>query len=166
MGLISDVRVRQPARNDLVGDRFLVAGIGSGFEGTIGVRVLGPGGRVLADDSAQSAAGGVGVGEFSVRVRLPRPPRPGTRLTVQVFGDDPSGRSGPGSDLREVEVICFPGTRGHLLYRVVRGDTLTSIVREHRPFTRTTVAQIVAANPHIDDPDVIRVGQRIRIPLR
>ncbi len=166
MGLVTDVRVRQPARNDLVGDRFLVAGLGSGFEGTIGVRVLGPGGRVLAEDSAQSAAGGIGIGEFSVRVRLARPPRPGTRLTVQVFGDDPRGGPAPASDLREVEVICFPGSRGYLLYRVTSGDTLTSIVRDVRPFTRTTVAQIVAANPRIDDPDVIRVGQRIRIPLR
>ncbi len=166
MGLMTDVRVRQPSRNDLVGDRFLVAGLGAGFEGTIGVRVLGPGGRVLAEDSAQSAAGGIGIGEFSVRVRLDRPPRPGTRLTVQVFGDDPRGGPGPGSDLREVEVICFPGSRGYLLHRVTSGETLTSIVRDVRPFTRTTVAQIVAANPRIDDPDVIRVGQRIRIPLR
>ncbi len=165
MGLVTDMRLRQPARNDLVSDRFLVAGLGSGFEGTIGIRVLGPGGRVLAEDSAQSAAGGVGVGEFSARVRLAREPRPGTRLTVQVFGDDPSG-GGPGADLREVEVICFPGTRGYLLHRVVSGDTLTSIVREVRPFTRTTVAQIVAANPQIDDPDVINVGQRLRIPQK
>ena len=35
MGIITDVRVRQPAKNDLVGRRFLVAGVGNGFEGTI-----------------------------------------------------------------------------------------------------------------------------------
>ena len=54
MGLIADVKVRQPAKNDLVGKRFLVAGIGNGFEGTIGIRVLDGSGRVLAEDSAQS----------------------------------------------------------------------------------------------------------------
>lgn len=169
MGIITDVRVRQPAKDDLVGDRFVVAGIGAGFEGTIGIRVLGPGGRVVAEDSAQSGGGGFGVGEFSARVRLDRAPRAGTRLTVQVFGDNPGlpgeGPS-PGFDLREVEVIYFPDLRGFLLYRVESGDTLTSIVRQVRPYTRTTVAQVVAANPRIDDPDVIRTGQRLRIPIR
>jgi len=48
MGLISDVRVRQPANNDLVGRRFIVSGIGSGFEATIGLRLLNPRGAVLA----------------------------------------------------------------------------------------------------------------------
>ncbi len=45
MGVVTDVRLRQPRANDLVGDRFVVAGIGAGFEGTIGIRVLGPSGR-------------------------------------------------------------------------------------------------------------------------
>lgn len=169
MGLVTDVKVRQPAAGDLVGDSFVVAGIGAGFEGTIGIRVLGPRGRVIDRASAQSAAGGVGVGEFSAEVRLGDPPRPGTTLTVQVYGDNPGlpdeGPS-PGFDTREVEVICFPGSRGFLLYRVESGDTLTGIVRKVRPHTRTTVAQIVAANPRIEDPDLIRVGWRLRVPIR
>ena len=48
----------QPVEDELVGRRFLVAGIGAGFEGTIGIRVLGPKGKVLAEDSAQSSGGG------------------------------------------------------------------------------------------------------------
>ena len=89
MGLITDVRLYQPVKNELVARRFLVAGIGAGFEGTIGIRVLGPKGKVLAQDSAQSSGGGIGIGEFSTHVRLDDPPRAGTRLTVQVFGDNP-----------------------------------------------------------------------------
>lgn len=169
MGIMTDVRLRQPRTDDLVGDRFLVAGIGSGFEGTIGIRVLGPNGRVLAEDSAQSGAGGIGIGEFSTRVRLTDAPRPGTRLTVQVFGDNPGlpdeGPS-PGFDTREAEVVCFPDSRGFLLYRVESGDTLTGIVRKLKPFTKVTVTQIVAANPRIEDPDLIRTGWRLRVPLR
>lgn len=169
MGLITDVRLHHPRPDDLVGDRFVVTGVGGGFEGTIGIRVLGPGGRVVAEDSAQSAGGGTGLGEFSTTVRLERPPRAGTRLTVQVFGDNPGlpgeGPS-PGFHLREVEVICFPGSRGFLLYRVESGDTLTGILRSLRGFTRATVAQVVAANPRVEDPDVIRTGQRLRIPVR
>lgn len=168
MGLVTIVKVRQPARGDLVSGSFVVAGLGAGFEGTIGIRVLGPRGRVIGKASAQSAAGGTGIGEFSTVVRLSDPPRPGTTLTVQVYGDNPGlpgeGPS-PGFDTREVEVICFPGSRGYLLYRVESGDTLTSIVRTVKVYTRTTVAQIVKANPRIEDPDLIRVGWRLRIPI-
>jgi phage tail protein X len=169
MALISDVRVRQPAKDDLVGRRFLVAGVGAGFEGTIGIRLLGPKGRVLAQGFAQSSGGGIGVGEYSTNLEVEHPPRAGTRLTLQVFGDNPGlpdeGPS-PGFHLREVPVIMFPDLQGWLLYRVEPGDTLTGIVRKHRDLTRTSVSQIVAANPRITDPDHIEVGWRLRIPLR
>jgi len=169
MAVVTDVRLRQPRANDLVGDRFVVTGIGAGFEGAIGIRVLGPGGRVLATDSAQSSGGGIGIGDFSARVRIPNPPRAGTRLTVQVFGDNPGlpgeGPS-PGFNTREAEVICFPDSNGFLLYRVESGDTLTAIVRKLRVFTKVTVSQIVKANPRIDDPDEIRVGWRLRVPIQ
>lgn len=169
MGIVTDVRVRQPAKDDLVGRRFVVSGIGAGFEGTIGMRVLGSRGRVLGRGSAQSAAGGVGVGEFTTTLRLDSPPRAGTRVTLQVFGDNPAlpeeGPS-PGFDTREVPLIVFPDLAGWLIHRVVAGDTLSGIVREVRPYVRTSVAQLVAANPRITDPDVIQVGWRLRVPLR
>lgn len=169
MALITQVRVRQPARDDLVGDTFVVSGIGAGFEGSIGLRLLGPRGAVLATGSAQCSAGGVGVGEFSTTLTVDRAPKAGTTVTLQAFGDNPGlpdeGPS-PGFDLREVELIFFPGLRGFLLYRVEAGDTLTAIVRKTRDFGRTTVAKIVAANPRITDPDLIRVGWRLRIPVQ
>ena len=169
MGIVTDVRVRQPRRDDLVGRQFVVAGVGGGFEGTIGIRVLGPRDRVLAQDSAQSSGGGIGVGDFSARVRLDHAPRAGTRLRVQVFGDNPGlpdeGPS-PGFNTRTVEVICFPEQRGFLLYRVESGDTLTGIVRKLRELTRVTVGQVVAANPRIEDPDLIVAGWRLRIPVQ
>jgi nucleoid-associated protein YgaU len=169
MGLITDVRLRQPGRLQLVGRRFLVTGIGAGFEGTIGIRVLGPKGKVLATDSAQSSGGGIGIGEFSARVSVTDPPRAGTRLTVQAFGDNPGlpdEGPRPGFNLREVEVIMFPEMQGWLLYRVESGDTLSGIVRKLRDLTRTTVKQIQAANPErITDPDHIEVGWRLRVPI-
>ncbi len=169
MALITQIQVRQPAADDLVGDSFVVAGLGAGFEGTIGLRVCNPRGVVIGTGSAQASAGGVGVGEFSATLSLDRAPQAGTRLSLQVFGDNPGlpdEGPDPGFDLREVEVVYFPGLRGYLLYRVESGDTLTAVVRKTRDFGRTTVAKIVAANPRITDPDVIRVGQRLRIPLQ
>ena len=59
-------------------------------------------------------------------------------------------------------MIIFPKMQGWLIYRVESGNTLTKIVRKVKDFTRITVSQIVAANPKIDDPDEINVGQRLR----
>jgi nucleoid-associated protein YgaU len=167
MGLITTVKVRQPARDDLVGRRFTVSGIGAGFEATIGLRLLGPRGRELARGSAQSTGGMAGVGEFVSTLTVESPPRAGTHVTLQAFGDNPGlpdeGPS-PGFDLVEVELIMFPDLAGWLLYKVERGDTLTGIVAKTRDFGRTTVRQIVAANPRITDPDLIKVGWTLRIP--
>jgi phage tail protein X len=169
MGLITEVRVRQPANDDLVGRNFVVAGIGAGFEGTIGLRLLDSRGRVIATGSAQSKGGGIGVGEFAGTLAVDRPPRAGARCTLQVFGENPGlpdeGPS-PGFNLRQVRVIMFPDLAGWLVYRVEPGDTLTGIVRKLRDFGRFTVGQIVAANPRITDPDHIEVGWRLRVPLK
>ena len=165
MGIISDIRIRQPAKHDLVGPQFTVAGIGTGFEGTIGMRLLNRGGKVIATAFAQSTGGMAALGEFTTTMKVKTPPRAGTPLTLQVFGDNPGPGPGPGSDLREVEVLMFPKLTGWLLYRVESGDTLTGIVRKARDFGKATVAQIVVANDQIKDPDLIQVGWRLRIPL-
>jgi nucleoid-associated protein YgaU len=165
----TDVKVRQPAKNELVGRTFQVAGIGAGFEGTIGLRLLNQRGRVLAHGSAQSAGGMIGVGEFVATLTVDSPPRAGTVLTLQAFGDNPGlpdEGPDPGFDLFEVPVIMFPDLAGWLLYKVERGDTLTGIVRKVRDLVRTTINQIVAANPQITDPDVIKTGWVLRIPLK
>ncbi len=165
MGILSDVRVRQPAKGDLVGRQFTVAGVGTGFEGTIGMRLLNGAGKVIATGFAQSTGGMAAIGEFSTTMKVEKPPRAGTRMTLQVFGDNPGPGPGPGSDVRSVEVVMYPDLFGWLIYRVEAGDTLTGIVRKVRDYGRTTVAQVVAANAQIEDPDLIQVGWKLRIPL-
>lgn len=165
MGILSDIRVRQPAKGDLVGRQFTVSGIGTGFEGTIGIRLLNRSGRVIATGFAQSTGGMAAIGEFTTTFKVKNPPRAGTPVKLQVFGDNPGPGPGPGSNLREVELVIYPDLFGWLLYRVEKGDTLTGIVRMARDFGKTTVPQIVAANAQIKDPDVIQTGWQLRIPL-
>src|SRR5690606_15569198 len=43
---------------------------------------------------------------------------------------------------------------------IQRGDTLSELARRHN----TTVDEILALNPQIEDPNVIRAGDRIRLP--
>ena len=165
MGILSDIKVRQPARNDLVGRSFTVAGIGTGFEATIGIRLLNRAGKVIATGFATSSGGMAVIGEFSATLKVKNPPRAGTPVKLQVFGDNPGPGPGPGSDVREVELVMYPDLVGYLLYRVEKGDTLTGIVRQARDFGRTTIPQIVAANDQIKDPDLIQTGWRLRIPI-
>lgn len=48
-----------------------------------------------------------------------------------------------------------------VIYSVQQGDTLLSIAQQYG----TTVEAIVEANPDIENPDVLQIGQEIRIPL-
>lgn len=48
-----------------------------------------------------------------------------------------------------------------VLYTVEQGDTLLSIAQQYG----VTVEDIVEANPDIENPDLLQIGQEIRIPL-
>jgi len=163
MALVDTVEVRQPARDDVVGREFTVAGVGGGFEGTLQVRVT-DGDREVARTFATSRAGGVGAGDFTVEVRLDERVAGGTRLVVRVSGD--RGDEGAGSaDAARVRVTCFPRATGFVVHEVERGDTVTAILHGLADLTSADVDDVAAANPEVTDPDRIDVGQRLRIPL-
>src|SRR5918999_3064408 len=77
------ISVRHPRPHDIVDDPVEVAGVGTGFEGTLQARVRDSAGTELAQRSFQ--AGGTGIwGNFFFRVDIPGiPARP--RGTLEVF---------------------------------------------------------------------------------
>jgi hypothetical protein len=155
---------RQPAEHDLIGSTFTVAGFGTGFEATVLWRVM-DGSSACLGEGRVEGVGSMGVlDDFGHDVSLGAGDARGEHVTLQVFGDDPSGQHPPGTDLNEVHVTLFSALAGWRLHEVRRGDTLSRIAREQGQ--RTTAQDVFEANrDQVADPDLIRPGQVLRVPL-
>lgn len=157
------IEVRQPAEHDVIGRTFTIAGFGTGFEATVLWRLVG---QDVLGEGRIDGAGSMGVlDDFGHDVSLdPAVSARGTHVTLQVFGDDPSGQHPPGPDLNEIGVTLFSGLQGWKLYEVQRGDTLSAIARNEGQNTRA--GDVFEANRDVlTDPDLIRPGQVLRVPL-
>ena len=162
--MVRQIEVRQPRPHDVIGSTFTVAGFGTGFEATVLWRVLGRNASVLGEGRVQGV-GSMGVlDDFGHDVTLTTTGARAATVTLQVFGDDASGQHPPGPDLNEIPLVLFSELQGWRLYEVVRGDNLTKIARDHGQ--NTTVADVFAANRDLlDNPDLIKPGQVLRVPL-
>jgi phage tail protein X len=157
--------IQQPRPFDLVGNPLLIAGIGNGFEATVQYRV-----HEGHDERTGffTVGGGTGEhGQFQVSVDLTGAAFMLTRLFVEIF--EVSARDGDEINKVIVPVIygplIVPNYIGYRLYQVRRGDTLSAIAQQHYG-DASRVLQIVAANPTIiSDPDLIFVGQLLKIPI-
>ncbi len=160
----NEFRLDQPQPNDLVGNPLLIAGMGGGFEGTIGIRVLDDTGRVIESTFTNSAWM---ARQFQKSIELSNPPTT-TKGVVQVGPD--SGESDP----PWVSVPVFFGTaivptfRSYFLYVVQQGDTLSGLAAEATAsglYEGSGWQPIYRANEHIiSDPDLIHPGMVLRIP--
>lgn len=150
------IQLRHPLPDDLIGNRLTLAAIGTAFEAAYGWRLV-TGEHVLANGFFQAGSTGLleaFVHEEPLSFEFTGP------ATLQVFGDDPSGEHPPGLDLVEVPVILIPGMRGYRVHQVVAGNTLTEIAADYG----SQVDHIAAAN-RLADPDLILVGQVLRVPV-
>jgi nucleoid-associated protein YgaU len=159
------IKLDMPRKFDLVGNPILIGGIATGFEATINYRV-----HEGHDEVTGPITVGGGSGEhaqFQTRVRVGSAAFTLDRLFVEVF--EVSAKDG--SELHKVTVPVLLGSRmvrgryiGYREHTVRTGDTLSKIAREH--YGRPDFEPIVRANPlQIVDPDVIHVGQVLRIPI-
>lgn len=157
--------IQQPRPFDLVGNPLLIAGNGNGFEATLQYRV-----HEGHDERTGffNVGGGTGEhGQFQVSVDLTGAALTLSRLFVEIF--EVSARDGDEINKVSVPVIYGPlivaNYIGYRLHQVRRGDTLSAIARQHYG-DASRFHQIVSANPTvISDPDLIFVGQVLKIPI-
>jgi nucleoid-associated protein YgaU len=155
------ISLRQPQPDDLLGTTVSIAALGTAFEASYEWKLLN-GAEVLAQGYFQAGRMGV-TSAFLHEATLDKVTYMGPAI-FQFAGDDPSGgKEGVVTPIR-VPVVVVPGSSGYLVYQVVKGDTLSKIVREHSWSGVATIQSIAVAN-NLADPDKINIGQLLRIPV-
>lgn len=160
------IAVRQPRPFDIVDVPVHVCGVGTGFEGQFSARVRDANGAQLALVSI--SAGGMGIwGNYDVAIPLSVTPTT-TRGTVEVFE---FSAKGDGTELNKVTVPVSFGPalispyHGFEQYTVVSGDTLSGIAQA-KYGNAALYGRIFDANrDEISDPNLIFIGQVLRIPV-
>ena len=156
--------VRHPRPHDIVDDPVEVAGVGTGFEGTLQARLRNHAGDEIAQRHFQ--AGGTGIwGNFFFRIDVPSvPDRP--RGTLEVF--EFSAEDGSEINKRVVPIVygraLVDPFQGFAIYTVRAGDTLSSIADQFYGDPAKFRIIFAANRNQLDDPDVIFPGQVLRIP--
>lgn len=101
---------------------------------------------------------------YFVSLRLEQEPRPDYVRYSFTFWEDNSGWSGlatqdtglaPGGGGAEEST----GSAGAVFHRVVKGDTLWDLSRKYG----VSLPELVALNPQIKNPNLIRVGEEVRV---
>jgi nucleoid-associated protein YgaU len=158
------ISVRHPRPHDIVDDPVEVAGVGTGFEGTLQARLRNHAGVEIAQKHFQ--AGGTGIwGNFFFRIDVPSvPDRP--RGTLEIY--EVSAEDGSEIDKRIVPIVfgraLVDPFMGFAVHTVVEGDTLSEIAEQFYGDAGKFRVIFAANRNQLDDPDVIVPGQVLRIP--
>lgn len=164
MTMYPPMMVLQPRPFDIVDQRVQIAGVGSGFEATIGLRVRD--GRSTELIRTFVNAGGTGVlGNFQASPELPRVPSTADGF-VEVF--DAGGADVP-ANMVVVPVVfgehLVSGYYGYALRTVVPGDTLSGIAQEAYGDASLYLRIFSANRNQLTDPNLLFAGQQLRVPL-
>ena len=158
------ISVRHPRPHDIVDDPVEVAGVGTGFEGTLQARLRNHAGDEIAQRHFD--AGGTGIwGNFFFRIDVPGiPNRP--RGTLEVF--EISAEDGSEIHKRVVPIVfgraLLDPFAGFTIHTVSAGETLSEIAESFYGDAAKFRIIFAANRNQLDDPDVILPGQVLRIP--
>jgi nucleoid-associated protein YgaU len=163
------IAVRSPRPFDIVGDGFSLCGLGRANEGVIGSAVLTDDhGNVVTTVSPMFVpSSGFLFTLFAFPMTVGAPLTPEGVLTVAA--ENPSGL--PQNDFQVVVPVTFGrvllGTSyaGFHTHQVVAGDTLSSIAFGAYGDANVWPRLFVANRDSIVDPDLIRIGQVLRVPF-
>ena len=158
------ISVRHPKPHDIVDDPVEVAGVGTGFEGTLQARLRNAAGAEIAQKHFQ--AGGTGIwGNFFFRIDVPGVPAR-ARGTLEVF--ESSAKDGSELHKRVIPIVfgraLVDPFIGFALHTVAPGDTLSSIADTFYGDPAKFQIIFAANRDQLADPDVIVPGQVLRIP--
>lgn len=158
------ISIQQPQPHDIVSDVIQIAGVAGGaFEASYNYVITEGhdevGGYFMAGDGAG------GHGQFQVTADVSGAAFKHVVAYVEVFHT--SARDGSRLDLTVVPVILgsaiVPGYTGYLEHIVQSGETLWGIARQHYG-NGSLYHRLVAANPSLSNPNLIRPGEIIRVP--
>jgi len=156
----NNIDIQQPQPFDLVGSDILIAGNAVAFEATLSINVS----DGHDDYSSFATVGSFVKKQFQGNIEIPNTNLfQLTRLFLRL-ADDTGNENGPAVSIP----ILFgpnilPGYTGYRDYTVKPGDTMTKIAQSE--YGNANFQPIMAANQHIiDDPNLILVGQVLRIP--
>ena len=124
------VEVRRPQPNDVIVSDFTVAGFRTGFEATVLWQLVDRNGQSVAQGNIQGAGSMGVIRDFGHQVSVGGYTARAAQMTLQVFGDDPSGVRPPGTDINLVALTLYTAFESFRLYEVEASDTLTKIARE------------------------------------
>ena len=158
------IKVLQPQPFDIVDQRVQIAGVGTGFEATIGLRVRDGNSSQLARTFVNTGGTGV-LGNFQAQVELPGVP-PTADGFVEVF--DAGGADVP-ANMVVVPVVfgehLVAGYFGFGLRTVVDGDTLSGIAQDTYGDASLYLRIFNANRNQLSDPNLIFPGQQLRLPM-
>lgn len=158
------IEIQQPQPHDIVGDTVMVAGTAGGaFEANFNYRVTEGHDEVTGYFMAGDGIGGHG--QFQITADLSAAAFTLHTAFVEVF--HVSARDGSELDTQVVPIILggliVPGYDTYLEHVVSSGETLWGIAQTHYG-NGSLHHRLLHANPGITNPNLIRVGDVIRVP--
>lgn len=152
--------IQQPRPFDLVGPTILIAGNATAFEGTLTIRVS----EGHDEYSSFTTVGALGLRQFQGSIDIPETNAFKLNRLFVTLADDTGNADGPAVVIPVLYgPLILPGYGGWRPYTVKPGDTLTKIAQQE--YGTSDFQPIFQANQHIiDDPNLIFVGQDLRIP--
>lgn len=159
------IHIQQPSAFDLVTNTVQIAGVAGGaFEAQFSYRIHEGHDEVTGGFMAGDGTGGHG--QFQISVDVSAAAFMLNRVFIEVFHESPED----GAELDKVIVPAIlgakilPGYTNYLEHRVRAGETLWGIAATEYG-NGNLYYRLVAANPHtITNPNLIDVGQVIRVP--